>query len=244
MKFMCIAHRGFSGQYPENTLPAFQAALDGNFGWIELDIRATADGDIVVIHDETVDRTTDGSGDVTSLATEKIRALDAGSWKDARFSHACIPFLDEVLTLVNGRAHIAIEFKLATKHIPAVLAIIGAHDAWEWTTATAFEWETITAIRELAPQGKTGWLTSLNNIHAGEAIKRCVSAGISQLCPIATKTNGGVVARAHHAGLELRCWGLGDDRGPEMSRLIECGVDGMTTNHPDVLAQILRENVS
>jgi glycerophosphoryl diester phosphodiesterase len=244
MKFMCIAHRGFSGQYPENTLPAFQAALDGNFGWIELDIRATADGDIVVIHDGAVDRTTDGKGEIASLSTEKIRKLDAGSWNNARFSGTRVPFLDEVLDLVNGRAHIAVEFKMAAEHIPAALAVIEHHNAWEWTTVTAFEWETVTAIREAAPQWKTGWLTSLNDINVDDAIQRCISAGVAQLCPIASNTNGDVVARAHHAGLELRCWGLGEDRGPEMSRLIECGVDGMTTNHPDVLAKILRENVS
>jgi glycerophosphoryl diester phosphodiesterase len=100
---MLIAHRGFSGRYPENTLRAFREAMKLPVDGIELDIRRTRDGVLVVIHDETVDRTTFGSGRVSELTWDELRQLDAGAWKGEEFAGERIPRLDEVLELVNKR---------------------------------------------------------------------------------------------------------------------------------------------
>jgi glycerophosphoryl diester phosphodiesterase len=95
------AHRGDSANAPENTLAAFRAAVALPVRWIELDVHPTQDGVLVVIHDDTVDRTTDGSGAVSDLTGEALRRLDAGSWFDAQFAGERIPTLAEVIDLVG-----------------------------------------------------------------------------------------------------------------------------------------------
>src|SRR5262249_34236312 len=95
--FMAIAHRGASSYAPENTFAAVDLALRMGVQHVELDVEATADDHIVVIHDDTVDRTTDGSGPVTGHTLESLRALDAGSWFGAEFAGQRIPLFDEVL---------------------------------------------------------------------------------------------------------------------------------------------------
>jgi glycerophosphoryl diester phosphodiesterase len=97
-----VGHRGLSPGYPENTLAAFRNSIALGVDVIELDLRGTADGEVVVLHDETLDRTTDGSGPVTALTLAQIKALDAGSYLDARFSAERIPTYQEVLQLARG----------------------------------------------------------------------------------------------------------------------------------------------
>src|SRR5262245_21806152 len=108
---MVIAHRGASSYGPENTLAAFDLALQMEVRHIELDVDVTSDGHIVVIHDATVDRTTNGSGAVTRHTLAALRALDAGSWFGTPFAGERIPTFDEVLARYKGRAHIHTEIK-------------------------------------------------------------------------------------------------------------------------------------
>jgi len=102
--FICIAHRGASGRWPENTLLAFEKALDAGSEWLELDVHLSADNELVVIHDFTLDRTTDGFGKVTEHSLEELRQLDAGMGEK-------IPLLTEVLELAAGRATVNVELK-------------------------------------------------------------------------------------------------------------------------------------
>lgn len=103
-EFLIIAHRGASGQWPENTLLAFSKALDYGAEWLELDVHLSADGELVVIHDFTLERTTDGSGPVSEHPFAELRRLDAGMGEK-------IPLLTEVLDLAAGRASVNIELK-------------------------------------------------------------------------------------------------------------------------------------
>ena len=95
------AHRGWSEKYPENTMLAFRAAAELGVDQIELDVRCTADGELVVIHDATVDRTTNGHGAVADMTLSELRALDAGSWKGEEFAGANIPTLDEFIAFAD-----------------------------------------------------------------------------------------------------------------------------------------------
>ncbi|MBT3604526.1 MAG: glycerophosphodiester phosphodiesterase, partial [Candidatus Latescibacteria bacterium] len=99
MVFMNIAHRGFSSQYPENTILAFQKALDIGIDWMEFDLQVTSDNHLVVMHDKTVDRTTNGTGLVSDLTLEQVKKLDAGSHLDAQFAGEQVPTFEEVVTL-------------------------------------------------------------------------------------------------------------------------------------------------
>ena len=108
---MVIAHRGASSYAPENTLAAFDLALHMGCRHLELDVDFTRDGHIVVIHDETVDRTTNGTGPVGSHTLAELRALDAGSWFGPQFAGERIPMFAEVLERYHGRAHLHTEIK-------------------------------------------------------------------------------------------------------------------------------------
>ena len=109
--FKIIAHKGASGIAPENTLASFQAALDIGVDIIELDVRQTKDEEIIVFHDQFLDRTTNGTGNVHEHTLEQLRQLDAGSWFSSKFSDQKIPTLKEVLDLVDGRCQVLIEIK-------------------------------------------------------------------------------------------------------------------------------------
>lgn len=106
------AHRGFSEKYPENTIPAFQAAIDLNVDQLEIDIRVTKDDHLVIIHDATVDRTTNGTGKVCDYTLEELRRLDAGSWKGEEFKGLQIPTLIEFMDLVKDLPDMTIDFEL------------------------------------------------------------------------------------------------------------------------------------
>jgi len=106
-----IAHRGANRQAPENTLAAFHLALDLGADLLELDVRQTRDGELVVIHDEYVNRTTDGAGAVKDLDYAQLRRLDAGAWKGAQFAGQRVPSLRDVLELTAGSAGVVVELK-------------------------------------------------------------------------------------------------------------------------------------
>jgi glycerophosphoryl diester phosphodiesterase len=106
-----IAHRGFRAKYPENTLIAFQAALDAGVTMIELDVTHTRDGKLVVMHDNTLDRTTSGCGPVIEYSLKEVKKLDAGSWFNPIFAGQHVPELEEVLDLINGKVLVNIEIK-------------------------------------------------------------------------------------------------------------------------------------
>ncbi|UCD82281.1 MAG: hypothetical protein JSW26_12915 [Desulfobacterales bacterium] len=106
-----ISHRGFSANYPENTLVAFEAAVTAGAAMIELDVMLSRDRKVVVIHDENLERTTNGHGAVADRTLAELKQLDAGSWYHPRFEDQQLPELSEVLDLVNGRVYINIEIK-------------------------------------------------------------------------------------------------------------------------------------
>jgi glycerophosphoryl diester phosphodiesterase len=108
---LLIAHRGYRSRYPENTMAAFQAAINLGAGMIELDVALTRDRALVVLHDDTVDRTTNGQGPVIHHNLVDLRRLDAGSWFSAEFAGEKVPLLSEVLELTKGRTKVNIEIK-------------------------------------------------------------------------------------------------------------------------------------
>ncbi|MBP3370663.1 MAG: hypothetical protein J6L85_07915 [Clostridia bacterium] len=106
------AHRGWSEKYPENTMLAYRKAAELNVDQIEIDVRVTKDGQLVIIHDETVDRTTNGSGRVENMTLEEIRALDAGSWKGAEFAGERVPTFDEFLEFAVSLPNMTYDIEL------------------------------------------------------------------------------------------------------------------------------------
>lgn len=130
-RLQIVAHRGLLRHAPENTLPAFRACLELGVGF-EMDVRRAADGTLVCVHDDTVNRTTDGNGQVTALTTAQLKQLDAGSWFDERFAAARVPTVDEIFALVasypKANCLVAVDMKGADERIEAdVVAAAAKH---------------------------------------------------------------------------------------------------------------------
>lgn len=126
-----VGHRGASALAPENTMASFKRALADGADIVELDVRVTADGVVIVMHDDTVDRTTDGSGGVSELTLEEIQGLDAGSWFHPRFAGEPVPTLAEVLGWAQGRVELFLEIKydwssseIDPRLVPAVVDLV------------------------------------------------------------------------------------------------------------------------
>jgi glycerophosphoryl diester phosphodiesterase len=145
------AHRGGAARHPENTLAAFREAVRLGAHQIELDVRRTADGEAVVIHDETVDRTTDGRGRVDRLTLAELRRLDAGRWKGERFAGERVPTLREVLEIMPRDLWLNLQIKRAEPVAREVAALIAAQDRLHQTIVACGNAAGV-AARELHPE--------------------------------------------------------------------------------------------
>ncbi len=235
---MVIAHRGASSYAPENTLASFDLALEMGARHMELDVDFTSDGHIVVIHDNTVDRTTNGSGLVTSHTLAALRALDAGAWFGDRFAGERIPTFHEVLERYKGRVHLHTEIKGVSPALAQRTAdLIRAHGMEKQVTITSFQSERLEEMRAYAPELPTGWLVG----EVSEAIvAQARAVGLTQLCPVANTVTPELVRRLHAEGFVVRAWGVTtEDR---MKQVVQAGADGMTVNFPDKLIEYLKSH--
>ena len=232
--FMAIAHRGASSYAPENTFAAFDLAIEMGARHLELDVHFSRDGHLVVIHDDTVDRTTDGSGPVTNRSLAALTALDAGAWFDPRFKGERIPTLGAVLERYWG-AHLHVELKghsagLAQRAVDMIRSSGLATNV----TVTSFQKAKLEETRAYAPELPTGWLVG----EVSDAVVAQARAmGLTQLCPRAGAVTPELVSRLHAEGLVVRAWGVATE--DLMRQVVTAGADGMTVNFPDKLLAYL-----
>lgn len=156
MNNLCVAHRGFSGKAPENTLAYHSMAIAMPYvHWMEIDVQLSKDGVPVVIHDYTLDRTTNGHGKVKNMDWEYIRRLDAGSWKGRSFQGERVPSLEEVLSLASGRLRLNIELKTVGDMYPGiektVTDLISAKGMRDDVILTSFDTGALKKSRKLIP---------------------------------------------------------------------------------------------
>lgn len=221
-------HRGAVGSEPENTLRSFAHAVQAGCDEVELDLRVTRDGRLVVLHDATVDRTTDGTGAVAGLTIDEVRALDAGCGEQ-------VPTWAEVVAAVGVR--IQAEVKAAAA-VPLLAASLRADpDLAARTMITSFDPEILLAARAELPGAGTG-LILRNPPAAAEIAAWTAAAGAgTALCGIAALTVEGV-AQLHERGFDVTAWPVPDAQA--FTRAVELAVDGVTTDHPDLLCALAR----
>lgn len=240
-KPIVFAHRGFSGLYPENTLLAFKKALELGVTGIELDVQLTKDGHIVVIHDEKLERTTNGHGLVVQYTLAELRELDAGSWFSPHQEGLVIPTLEEVLELIENYPIILnIELKTGIVDYPAleekVLAMVKEFDLADRVLYSSFNHYSIKKIKDLDATARTGVLY-MEGIYEPWDYARWINA--DALHPLFYVVRPELIAGAHAAGIDVNTFTLDDET--LMRRMIQCGVDGIFTNYPDRLLKILNE---
>jgi glycerophosphoryl diester phosphodiesterase len=237
-----IAHQGASADAPGNTLAAFRLALEMGADGFELDIMLSTDDHLVVIHDDTVDRTTDGSGPVRQKTLAELKALDAGARFGARFAGERIPTLQEVFDLVAGnRAFVNVELKADSLKSDGLeeklVALIRRYDLGERLLISSFNPFALWRVRRLAPDLPLALLYAESMpVHLRNRWFAFLSRpeALNPSLRIATQEH---VRWAKSKGYRLYVWTV--DEEPEMRRLIALGVDGIITNKPDLLRQVL-----
>ncbi len=240
-RILNFGHRGASHDAPENTLAAFELAAHYGADGIELDVSLTADGVPIVIHDDTLDRTTDGSGDAGSFPLAEIKRLDAGRWFDPRFAGEQIPTLDEVFEAVGRRLLINVELKGFTLRQDGLEARVAEriahHNLAARVIVSSFNPLRLRRLRKIAPHIPIGFLHEPGEpFYIPWLLWRYPHEADHPHHSFVTPV---YMAWARRSGLRVNTWVVDDPA--RMSALRDLGVDMIMTNRPDVLAGVLRQ---
>ena len=239
-----IAHRGASGSAPENTPAAIKKALAMGVDMVEIDVHLSQDGQVIVMHDHTLDRTTSGGGKISMTSSAEIEELEAGSWFDSSFAGEKVPTLDEVLQTVNGKAQLLIEVKMGEKFYDGIertiLSLIERYNAEDWCILQSFRDQILDNFKQLeteiplhklivGPIPLTPFLYD-GKLKMGGIEKYKDFDGINISRNYAKK---GLIQNIHDRQQTTYVWTVNDTA--QMQKLIDSGVDGIITNHPEYL---------
>jgi glycerophosphoryl diester phosphodiesterase len=233
---LIIAHRGYRAKYPENTLVAFQAAIDAGADMIELDVLLTKDRKMVVIHDESLGRTTNGRGMVSDCTLSQLKALDAGSWFDPCFKEERLPTLEEVLDEVGGRVPLNIEIKRSAyePHHPPdaiekqIVDLAMRKNAVETVLISSFEWR---ALERLADMKEASAIALLSGDPGeGNPLEACRKLKAFSWHPTSIALTKEHVRKMHDAGILVFPYNV--DTPEDIGRLLEMEVDGLIVDDP------------
>jgi glycerophosphoryl diester phosphodiesterase len=240
---MVIAHRGFSGAAPENTLASFQKAIETSSDMIELDVQLSRDRKLVVLHDEALQRTTNGRGRVVDYTLQELKKLDAGSWFGEQFSGERIPTLKEVLELARGQILVNIELK-HPEHGQYPITELADHALEEVKKAGAIDGVIFSsfnpaALDRIKKDEPPVWVAllyhrdwnSLGEVTGGRqySVLNLRNSYLSK-----TKIN-----EIHREGLKVNVYTVNSEE--ELEQFVKWRVDGIITNHPDRLINIFKK---
>ena len=235
-------HRGARGLAPENTLVAFRKARDLGLEYVELDIQITSDKHLVVIHDHTVDRTTDGSGRVGDLTLDEIKRLDAGSFFAPEYRGIRVPTFEEFCGAFAEDFSIQLEIKSYDQPeyealIPIMIARLRRYGLYERTVVTSFSAEVLEAVKKMEPGLNRGYISSRDPEDSIERAAKlgCVTVGLATgiLSPA-------IVREAHALGMEVTGWQGNTEQ--EMEILRTSGVDSFSSDVPDFAIEWLHNH--
>jgi len=226
---LVISHAGCAGKTPENTLAGIRAALELQVDAIEVDVRASADGIPVLMHDATLDRTTNGRGLVAGATLAELRALDAGGEP--------VPTLSEALALCRGRARLVIEIKQSGIE-PQVAGAVRDAAAQGEVEVWSFIPQVLTAMRDLMPDIPSALLVSEEGCRSWPSFLE-VAGGVRAQAVSAfhAALTEEMVEEAKALGLAVYAWTA--DSEPDIQRLARLGLRGIVSNHPDRVATVL-----
>lgn len=229
-----MAHRGWSGHYPENTLAAFQAALtDKNVDSIEIDVQLSNDGVPVIMHDFTLERTTNGTGMLKDLTLAELKELDAGSWFDPSFSSEKILTLAEVLEVVDGKKLLNIELKSAGDLYPhlaeKVVEVLETYQYLEQIMLTSFDHDMIKKVHTINKGIKTGLIILGKPLLLSDQLQAAGASVLSMAYPYITKE---FVDDISSKGFSIIAWTVDEEKAITALQNIS-GPVTICTNFPD-----------
>lgn len=221
---LIIGHRGASAHAPENTFAAFDLALDQGADAVETDIRATKDGVLVLMHDPTVDRTTDGRGPIADLTASDVQSLDAGSWFAPQFAGQRVPTLDAFLQRYSRRLPVLLEIKVPGTE-GSILDLASQHQAD--AVFVSFHVPSLEQVLRLDDRARVGMISTEMN---EDLIRRAVDLRAQEIIVRGSAITPQLVDSAHHLGLAVWAWGIPDEN--QLLRLESAGVDGCAVDWP------------
>lgn len=238
-----IGHRGARFEAPENTLEGFRHALALGLTTIELDVHTTADGELVVIHDATVDRTTDGSGKVNQLTLAEIKQLDASSVHCLWPEPVRVPTLAEMLEAMRDMPNMEIEIKKDSREnldhvVPAVIEQIRAENRGQGTYITSFDPYAMELAQRLAPEIQRGFIGDFSLEPTWYLAKQF---GVSKVGINLRHATPDLVARAKAAGFHPVAWPCNDEDA--VRKVKACGFEEVCTDAPSIFAPMFGRRV-
>jgi glycerophosphoryl diester phosphodiesterase len=243
-----IAHRGGAKLAPENTLSSFKNAIAIGVDMIEIDVHLSKDSEIIVIHDNTLDRTTNGTGEIKDLTLDEIKKYDAGSWFSENFENERVPTLAETLQTINGQCKLLIEIKDGDERYPGlekkIVETVKEHNAEPWVVVQSFNKNSILRIKEMYPDLITYYLLGkgFNDFYA--EVSDQISKGkrfekkFDGVAPNYKVLDKNKVDLLHKVGFGIFTYTV--NKKEDMQKVIEFGVDGIITDSPDIVKNILK----
>lgn len=235
-----IAHRGFSGNYPENTMLAFKKAVEAGADGIEFDVHFSKDGEIVIIHDERIDRTTNGHGYVCDYTYEELSAFDASVGFVGKYGFNKIPTLREYFEFIHPIEGFItnIELKTSENEYPgiekAVLSLIDEFGLADRIIISGFNHYSVMRVKELNPAIKCGFLESSWIYDFGEYTKK---RGVEYVHPKFNSLNEVSVAEIHSNSIGINTWTVNSEE--EVERLYKLGINAVISNFPDMVSRVI-----
>lgn len=236
-----FAHRGFSAEYPENTLIAFQAAVDAGADGIELDVHMAGDGTLVVIHDDRVDRTTNGRGCVAELSVTELKRLQAGAELGTIQADAQIPTLDEVLAWLADQSRpiaLNVELKTAAEPYPNLESrtweAVSSYGLQDRTVFSSFCHESLRTLKRLCPSARIAVLYMEGLVDPWLYARYLHAEGLH---PYYQATQPAMIKQAQSEGLSVRVFTV--DEEADLQRFVRWGVDAVFTNRPRLARQVV-----
>ncbi len=238
-----IAHRGANQFAPQNTIHAFNKAVELRSDGVETDIQITKDGQLVLCHDKKVNRTSNGKGKISALLLSDIRELDFGSWFGKKYSDTKIPTIDEFLDCASGSPLklLDIELKPQKKNeadaVTPLLEKINEYGIADKTLISSFDYKLLERVKEINPDITTGYLfPSMSQIVRRKFIKPyklAIKHHIDCLLPHYGYVTKKMIDKSHELGLKVGVWTV--NKLETAADLIEWGADGLITDVPDIM---------
>lgn len=235
---LAIAHRGASGHAPENTFAAFRKAIAMGAGFIETDLQLSRDARLVAIHDATVNRTTNGQGAVHDLTLADLRRLDAGSWFGSEFAGERIPTIEEILEFAKKHD---VVFYLELKPSGswggehALISALRESREIARTVVISFDPAILANVRKIEPTVMTGLLF---DGQISDPLAKAIEIGARQLAVRGSLVTPRLLKEARQRDLQVVCWTV--NHPGHMRLLVEAGVDGIISDYPDRLLELMR----
>jgi glycerophosphoryl diester phosphodiesterase len=233
--FIKVAHRGASGNFPENTRLAFEKAIEVGADMIEMDCQLTRDGHIVVFHDERLKRTAGVSGTVRSKSLEQLKQLDVGQWKKKSFRGERVLTLEEVLAIIAGKVDLCLDIKQFNDSQPGIeikiLFTLSHYDYLDQTIFSSFNYHCLDRVREFAPEARIGVIYSKGiKEDPFRVAERVGASSIHVQKEVVTRQ---FLDKAWESGLNIHVWTINNI--PEMGKFAALGVQGIVSDYPEKL---------